>query len=165
MDQDIQEAVNRAAKNLRIQVIEFLIKKDCMDYNQAIPSDEELAYRKHAINNLPCCTKLLKKLFRDAHDMHEEKGMFPHAVCISDLEWCLKNRNIGYGCSQSVKMDWLPYKEDAELRRLPGFVELANIYRPLLDAGKNILPPINKKAIESEALQIINGVAENLKGE
>lgn len=158
-----QDKINHFSKLLRLQVIEYLIKLDCMTYNVPVPAEEEIDFRKAMIFKMPCCTKLLKKLFRDAHDMHEEKGMFPHAVSVGDLEWCLRNRTIGYGCSQSVKQDWLPYKEDSELRRLPAFLELARIYKPMIDAGEKIIPPIDKEAIENEALAIINGVAKNLK--
>ena len=158
-----QDRINHFSKLLRLQVIEYLIKLDCMTYNVPVPAEEEIDFRKAMIFKMPCCTKLLKKLFRDAHDMHEEKGMFPHAVSVGDLEWCLKNRTIGYSCTQRVQHGWLVAKEDEDLRRLPAFVELTRIYRPLIAAGKKILPPVEKKAIENEAMAIINEVATSMK--
>jgi hypothetical protein len=37
------------------------------------------------------------------------------------------------------------------------------VYRPLVIAGKNILPPVDRKAIESEAQAIINQVSNAIK--
>ena len=105
---NIQEQVNNLAKALRLQVIEALIKEDRIKYNAQRPTDEEMLYMVTAIDKLPCCTALLRRLFEDAHEMHEEKGMFPHAVTVGDLEWCLKNRGIGYRSIQRVKHSWLP---------------------------------------------------------
>ena len=160
-----QDKVNYLARLLRVQVIEYLVKEDRLKYGAAQLSDEELEFHKQAINRLPCCTAMLRRLFSDAHEMHEEKGMFPHAVTVGDLEWCLKYRTIGYGTTQSVKHSWLPFKQDTELRRLPAFVQLAKIYRPLIDAGKAILPPVDRKAIENEATAIINEVTTHLIGD
>ncbi|WP_407444872.1 hypothetical protein [Fibrobacter sp.] len=158
-----QELVNHFSKLLRLQAIEYLIKRDCMMYNHPIPSDEEIDFRKSMIFKMPCCTKMLKRLFSDAHDMHEEKGMMPHAVSVGDLEWCLKNRVIGYSCTQRVKHSWLVAKEDDDLRRLPAFIELTRIYKPMIESGKNILPPVEKKAVENEALAIVNELAISMK--
>ena len=161
-----QHTVNRLAKNLRLQVIEALFKEDRLKYEGKRPTDDEMFYMVNAVDRLPCCTALLRRLFNDAHEMHEEKGMFPHAVCVGDLEWCIKNRTIGYGVTQSsVPNAWLPLKQDVELRRLPAFLELARIYRPMIEAGKRILPPIDQEKIENEALAIVNGLADKLKGE
>lgn len=162
---NVQEQVNTLAKALRLQVIEVLIKEDRIKYNAQRPTDEEMLYMVGYIDRLPCCTALLRKLFDDAHDMHDEKGMFPHAACIGDLEWCLKYRHIGYTSIQSVPHSWLPLKADADLRRLPAFRQLTNIYRPLIAAGKRILPPVDRKAVESEANAIVNELATNLIGE
>ena len=155
----IQEQVNSLAKTLRLQVIEVLIKEDRVKYNAPRPTDEEMLYMVSFIDRLPCCTAMLRRLFEDAHEMHDEKGMFPHSVCIGDLEWCIKHRTIGYSCVQTVKNSWLPLKQDSDLRRLPAFSQLAKVYRPLIAAGKNILPPVDKKAIESEANAIVNELA------
>ena len=144
MDEE-QNRINSLAKKLRLQTIDFLIKKDIIDYKGKMPSDEEFVYMTREVFKIKCCTKLLKKLFRDAHEMHEEKGMFPHTVSVSDLEWCIKNRHIGYGCTQAVAQPWLPYKEDHELRKLPAFVEIGAIYRGLIAQGKPILPPCNEE--------------------
>lgn len=160
---DIQEKVNYLSRLLRVQVIEFLVKEDRIKHGAAPLADEELEFFKHAVNKMPCCTAQLRRLFEDAHDMHEEKGMFPHAVTVGDLEWCLKYRIIGYSSTQNVKHSWLPKKEDTELRTLPAFRALAEVYRPLVIAGKNILPPVDRKAIESEAQAIINQVSNAIK--
>lgn len=163
--QDMQDKVNYLARLLRVQVIEALVKEDRLKYGAAQLSDEELEFYKQYINRLPCCTAMLRRLFEDAHEMHEEKGMFPHAASVGDLEWCIKHRTIGYACVQAVKHSWLPLKSDADLRRLPAFRQLTNIYRPLIAAGKRILPPVDRKAVESEANAIVNELATNLIGE
>ena len=160
---DIQEKVNYLSRLLRVQVIEFLVKEDRIKHGAAALADEELEFFKHAVNKMPCCTAQLRRLFEDAHDMHEEKGMFPHAVTVGDLEWCLKYRIIGYSSTQNVKHSWLPKKEDTELRTLPAFRALAEVYRPLIATGKNILPPVDRKAVESEAQAIINQVSNAIK--
>ena len=160
---DIQEKVNYLSRLLRVQVIEFLVKEDRIKHGAAPLADEELEFFKHAVNKMPCCTAQLRRLFDDAHDMHEEKGMFPHAVTVGDLEWCLKYRIIGYSSTQNVKHSWLPKKEDTELRTLPAFRALTEVYRPLVNAGKKILPPVDRKAIESEAQAIINQVSNAIK--
>lgn len=163
--ESVQNKVNHLARLLRVQVIETLVKEDRLKYGAAQLSDEELEFYKQYINRLPCCTAMLRRLFEDAHEMHEEKGMFPHAASVGDLEWCIKHRTIGYACVQAVKHSWLPLKSDADLRRLPAFRQLTNIYRPLIAAGKPILPPVDRKAVESEANAIVNELATNLIGE
>ena len=162
---NVQEKVNYLSKLLRVQVIEHLVKEDRIKHGAAPLSDEELEFYKHSINKMPCCTAQLRRLFNDAHDMHEEKGMFPHAVTVGDLEWCLKFRMVGYSSTQNVKHSWLPKKEDSDLRTLPAFKALAEVYRPLIATGKKILPPVDRKAIESEAQAIINQVSFQLIGE
>ena len=162
--QNIPDKVNSLARLLRVQVIEHLVKEDRLKYGVAQPSDEELEYWKFAVNKMPCCTRMLRRLFEDAHDMHEEKGMFPHAACVGDLEWCLKYRSIGYQCSQRIQHNWIPFKEDEDLRRLPAMKELSKIYAPMLKAEKKILPPIDKKAVVGEATAIINELAITLTG-
>ena len=64
-----------------------------------------------------------------------------------------------------VKHSWLPFKEDSELRRLPAFKALATVYRPLIEQGKKILPPVDHKAVENEANAIINEISTHLIGE
>lgn len=162
---NIQEQVNKLSKALRLQVIEALIKEDRVKYNAGRPTDEEMFYMVSFVNNLPCCTAMLRRLFEDAHDMHDEKGMFPHAASVGDLEWCMKHRGIGYRSTQNVKHSWLPLKADTELRRLPAFKELATIYCPLIEQGKKIMPPIDHKAVENEANAIINEISTHLIGE
>lgn len=163
--ENVQDKVNYLARLLRVQVIEALVKEDRLKYGAAQLSDEELEFYKQYINRLPCCTAMLRRLFEDAHEMHEEKGMFPHAASVGDLEWCIKHRTIGYACVQSVKHSWLPLKSDADLRRLPAFKAIAAVYRPLIDQGKKILPPVDHKAVENEANAIINELSTHLIGE
>lgn len=153
---DLQETVNVLVKMLRVQIIERLIKEDHFRHNQPLPSEEEMEYRKVAICKLPCCTKMLKKLFADAHRMHDDRGMFPHTVSVADLEWCLEHRYIGM--QSNVKYSWLPAKEDVELKQLPAFVKLDAIYRRI----KKALPPIDRNAIENEATAIVNNLTLNL---
>lgn len=162
---NVQEQVNSLSKALRLQVIEVLIKEDRIKYNAPRPTDEEMLYMVGYIDKLPCCTAQLRRLFEDAHDYHNDIEMFPHAATIGDLEYCCKHRTIGYSSSQHVPNSWLPFKADADLRRLPAFRQLANIYRPLIAAGKRILPPVDRKAVESEANAIVNELATNLIGE
>ena len=159
---NIQETVNYLSGLLRVQIIEALVNEDRLKHSAPMPSEEELEYFKYAVNKMPCCTAMLRRLFDDAHDMHNEKGMFPHAVTVGDLEWCLKYRAIGYQSTQRVKHSWIPLKSDTDLRRLPAFKALANVYRPLIDQGKNLLPPVNQKAVESEAMAIVNEIANEL---
>lgn len=159
-----QQTIDNLANLLRIQVIEFLIKKDYIDHKAQMPSDEELVYMKREIFNMNCCTKKLKSLFRDAHEMHEERDIFPRPVTVSDLEWCMKNRTIGYGCSQSVPKPWLPYKEDRELRTLPAFKELAQIYKPYI-LEKKPIPAPSKVQIAEDTSQIVKQLSQTLKME
>lgn len=161
---NVQEQVNTLAKALRLQVIEALVKIDRVKYGAPKIEGEELFFTVKSIDALPCCTAQLRRLFEDAHDYHNDIGMFPHAVCIGDLEYCCRHRTIGYSSSQHVLNSWLPKKQDADLRTLPAFKQLANIYRPLIAAGKKILPPMDHSAVMSEANAIINELATNLIG-
>lgn len=160
----VQEQVNKLSKALRLQVIEALVKVDRIKYGAERLADDEMLYTVKCIDAMPCCTAMLRRLFEDAHDYHREIGMFPHPACIGDLEWCCKNRVIGYASVQNVRHSWLPLKADDDLRRLPAFRQLAAIYRPLIEAGKKILPPVDRKAIESEANAIINDLTNHLIG-
>ncbi len=160
--ENLQDKVNYLARLLRVQTIEHLVKEDRLKYGAAQPGDEELEYFKYAVNKMPCCTRMLRRLFQDAHDMHEDKGMFPHAACVADLEWCMRYRSIGYSCSQQIRHNWLPFKEDEDLRRLPAMRELSKIYAPMLAAGKRIIPPVDTRAIEREANAIVNMLSTEL---
>lgn len=162
--QNVQDKVNSLAKLLRVQVIEYLIKEDIFKYRGERLNDVDLMMTVKLINKIPCCTRKLPELFRDAHRMHEAKGMMPHAATIADLEFCMKQRYIGFQCSQRIAHSWLPYKEDEDLRRLPAFKQLAQVYAPLIQAGKKILPPVDERAVENEADAIINELATNLIG-
>lgn len=157
-----QEEINKLSKLLRMQVVEFLIKKDIVDYKATMPSEEELLYMKREIFNMPCCTKKLKSLFRDAHEMHEDKGMYPHAVTIGDLSWCLKNRSIGYQSTQAVACWWLPYKHDEELRKLPAFSRISSIYKERISNGLKIIAPVKdceRKEPEGMAISLARRIS------
>ena len=153
-----QSRINELARALRLQVISYLVKEDIFKYRGENLNDEDMGMTIELIDRIPCCTRKLRDLFRDAHRMHEDKGMMPHAVTIGDLEWCMEYRSIGYACEQRIPLSWLPYSEDASLRRLPAFVELDKIYR----RERKAIAPINQKEIISEAQAIINQVANNL---
>lgn len=159
---DIQDKVNEFAKLLRVQIIEALIKEDCIKYGAEIPDPWKLNFMVESVDKLKCCTRKLRTLFKDAHQYHEDIGMFPHAATIADLEYCMDKRFIGFSCEHRIPLSWLPYKEDEDLRRLPAFRKLAEIYKPLIAQGKKILPPINKNAVVDEAQAIINQVAQNI---
>lgn len=154
-----QEQVNKFSKLLRMQVIEFLVKEDVFKYRGERLNDADLMMTVKLIDKIPCCTRKLPELFRDAHRYHEDIGMMPHAATIADLEFCMKQRYIGFQCEQRIAHSWLPYKEDENLRRLPAFKQLAQVYAPLIQAGKKILPPVDRKAVVSEAQEIINQVS------
>lgn len=157
----IQQTINRLARAVRLQTIEYLLKEDAFKYRGARMNEEDTQMAIELIDRIPCCTRKLPELFRDAHRMHEEKGMFPHAVCIGDLEWCMEYRAIGYQCEQRIKYAWLPAPEDESLRRLPAFVELDRIYR----STKKAIPPMaEKNDVLNAANAIINELAISLTG-
>ena len=162
--ENVQEQVNRLSKALRLQVIETLVKIDRVKYGAQKIDGEEMVFTVRCIDALPCCTAQLRNLFNDAHDYHEDIGMFPHAATIADLEYCCKKRSIGYSSTQDVSHYWLPKKEDGDLRTLPAFRQLAAVYRPLVAAGKKILPPMDHNAVVSEATAIVNELTTHLIG-
>ena len=153
-----QSKINTLARALRLQVISYLVKEDIFKYRGENLNDADMSMTIELIDRIPCCTRKLRDLFKDAHRMHEDKGMMPHAVTIGDLEWCMEYRSIGYACEQRTAHSWLPYKEDEQLRKLPAFIELEKIYRH----EHKVIAPINQKAIINEAQAIINQVASNL---
>lgn len=157
--QNVQDKVNSLAKLLRVQVIEYLVKEDVFKYRGERLNDADLMMTVKLIDRIPCCTRKLPELFRDAHRYHEDIGMMPHAATIADLEFCMKQRYIGFTCEQRIAHSWLPYKEDTDLRRLPAFRQLAQVYAPLIQSGKRILPPVDESAVVSEAQAIINQVS------
>ena len=160
----VQDKVNSLAKLLRVQVIEYLVKEDVFKYRGERLNDADLMMTVKLIDKIPCCTRKLPELFRDAHRYHENIGMMPHAATIADLEFCMKQRYIGFQCEQRIAHSWLPFKEDEDLRRLPAFKQLAQVYAPLIQAGKKILPPVDRKAVVGEATAIINELAITLTG-
>ena len=157
--QNVQDKVNNLTKALRLQVIEYLVKEDIFKFRGERLNDADLMMTVKLIDKIPCCTRKLPELFRDAHRYHEDIGMMPHAATIADLEFCMKQRSIGFQCEQRIAHSWLPFKEDEDLRRLPAFKQLAQVYAPLIQAGKKILPPVDRKAVVSEAQAIINQVS------
>lgn len=154
----MQQKVNELSRALRLQVIEALVKEDCVKYRAALPNDAEMAYYIEFIDRLPCCTRKLADLFRDAHAYHDDIGMMPHAVTLADLEWCIKNRVIGYASMQNVKYAWLPAPADTMLRRLPAFCAIDALYK----AEKKVVAP---KAIqmENEVFDAVKMVAGGFK--
>lgn len=162
----MQSKINYLSSIGRMQAISFLIQKDIADYKGKTLSDCEMDYWKNEIYNMPCCTRLLPKLFRDAHEMHEEKGMIPHSVSLGDLKWCLKYRTIGYECTQSVNFYWLPLKQDFELRSLPAFKSLIDIYTKMQKRGKKILSPTkneDEKENDNQINKLLTQTATTLK--
>ena len=156
-----QSRINSLARSLRLQVINYLVQEDIFKYRGENLNDEDLEATIRLIDRIPCCTRKLPQLFRDAHRMHEEKGMFPHSVCVGDLEWCMEYRAIGYQCEQRIKFAWLPAQEDSDLRKLPAFIELDKIYR----ASKKVIAPMaEKQDVISAANAIINDLAISLTG-
>jgi hypothetical protein len=153
--------INTLARALRLQVINYLVKEDIFKYRGENLNDDDMAMTVQLIDRLPCCTRKLPELFRDAHRMHCEKGMMPHSVTVGDLEWCMEFRFIGYKCEQNVKYSWLPAPEETMLRRLPAFVQLDKIYK----STKKAIPPMaSKHDVVSEANAIINELAISLTG-
>lgn len=146
-----QEIVNGLAKALRLEVIEHLVKEDIFKYRGSEMNKEDLKLTIMYIDKLPCCTRKLRRLFEDAHDMHEQKGMMPHCVTIGDLEWCLKKRYIGFRCEQEIKNSWLPYPEDTDLVQLPSFIQLEKVY---CEENK-VIAPIDTDKIENELMAIL----------
>lgn len=133
-----QITVNRLAKTLRLQIIEYLVKEDLFKFRGERLNAEDLKKTIEIIYNIPCCTRKLRALFEDAHRMHEDKGMMPHSATIGDLEWCMRYRSIGYRSEHSISYAWLPEPKDSALKKLPAFVELDRIYRE----SKRAIPPV-----------------------
>lgn len=155
---DKQTRVNELAQTLKAQAIELLIKEDCLRYNAEMPSNEKMIYMVQEIYRLPVCTKKLRELFADAHEMHEDKGMFPHTVCVGDLE--LVARHYGDYSGAGERYSWMPRKDDERMKMLPAFVQLDTIYR----RAKKAIPPVDHESVESEAMKIVNDIANNFIG-
>ena len=120
----MQDRINELAKALRVKVIKKLVERDFMRHNKDI-TPEHLAFMVLEIDRLPIDTRRMSEAFRDAHKMHEDKGLAPHAVCVGDLDWC-----VTYGSGyNSPKLGWLPKTADAELCALPEYIELDKIYK------------------------------------
>lgn len=124
-----QITVNRLAKTLRLQIIEYLVKEDLFKFRGERLNAEDLKKTIEIIYKIPCCTRKLRALFEDAHRMHEDKGMMPHSASIGDLEWCMRYRSIGYRSEHSISYAWLPEPKDSALKSLPAFIELDKIYK------------------------------------
>lgn len=120
----MQKRINELAKALRVKVIKKLVERDFMRHNKEL-TPEHLAFMVIEIDRLPIDTRRMSEAFRDAHKMHEDKGLAPHAVCVGDLDWC-----VTYGSGyNSSKLGWLPKTADAELCALPEYIELDKIYK------------------------------------
>lgn len=156
-----QEQINALSDSLRMAVIVYLIQTDLLECNSTKGVDEkELEWRAKQIFEMPCCTAQLKSLFSDCHDLQRERGQFPTPVSIMDLRYCLKNRYIGFGCKQNLKLSWLPKKEDRELRGLKEFKAIAGVYKKLIAAGKSIIAP--KRDSSNEISLIVENIQRRL---
>lgn len=136
-----REQVTKLAAQIRREVIYYLLKNEFLANRQSIPEKETLAYEIERIYNIPCQTKLLKRLFAEAREYREERGFYPSAVTIADLEAAWKYKPVAYVCNQNVNYGFLPWKKDKELRALPAVKALLEGYRDLLKAGKIIPLP------------------------
>lgn len=148
-----QITVNRLAKTLRLQIIEYLVKEDLFKFRGERLNAEDLKKTIEIIYKIPCCTRKLRALFEDAHRMHEDKGMMPHSASIGDLEWCMRYRSIGYRSAHTISFAWLPEPKDSALKKLPAFVELDRIYRE----AKRAIPPV-KTSENNDANNIVRQI-------
>jgi len=136
-----QEQVNELARRIRREVIYALLKKSFLDHRVSLPDKEQMAYEIEQIAKLPCKTKLMKRLFEDAEELREERGMFPAPPTISELKFCCTKRGISYSSVQNVKFGFLPHKEDKELRMLPSVKAILGIYGEAIRNGEKLLLP------------------------
>lgn len=150
------------AAQIRREVIYYLLKNEFLANRQSVPEKETLAYEIEKIYAMPCQTKLLKRLFEEAREYRAERGFYPSAVTIADLEAALKNKAVGYACTQNVKYGFLPWRTDKELRALPSVRTLLEGYRLLLKQGKEIFLPAPEGTSESEAKKIAEIIANHL---
>ena len=157
-----QEQVNRLAAQIRREVIYYLLKNEFLANRQSVPEKETLAYEIEKIYAMPCQTKLLKRLFEEAREYRAERGFYPSAVTIADLEAAYKNKAVGYACTQNVKYGFLPWKKDKELRALPSVKTMMEGYRLLLRAGKQIPLPAPATSENKDLQSITNAVAGHL---
>lgn len=139
----MQERINKMAQDLRMAVIKKLLLTDLYRYAAAKTVDDaELVWRANEIFKMPVSTGNIKRLFEDCHEYCREVGMFDGPVRIADLDFCVKKRSVGYRCVNEFANNWLPRKEDVELRALPEFKKLAAVY---VEAGK-VIAPVEKSA-------------------
>ena len=157
-----QEQVNRLAAQIRREVIYYLLKNEFLANRQSVPEKETLAYEIEKIYAMPCQTKLLKRLFDEAREYRAERGFYPSAVTIADLEAAYKNKTVGYACTQNVKYGFLPFQKDKELRALPAVKTLLEGYRMLLKEGKKIPLPLPTNSENKDLQSITNAVAGHL---
>ena len=148
---NLQEQVNALSRELRLQVIELLIKEDCLQYRADLPSEDVMLYMVESIDAMPVDTRRMREFFEDTHEYYEERGMFPHAVCVGEL----KSQAMRV-CYRSYKFGWLPGPEFTRARTLPAFKQIDEIYKGM----KKVIAP--KSEIECEALKIVNEVANGL---
>lgn len=151
--------INEMAKALRVACIRYLLSTDLLRHNAAKTVDEtELLWRVKEICKLPIPTAKLRNLFEDCHQLRTDRGEFPRPVSVADIEFCVKQRAVGYRSSNICRTPWLPPKNDPELRALPEFKALANVY---LTAGKVIAPTAENK--DTETNLITNRLLTKLK--
>ena len=138
---DYVTRATRLARELRRQVIEACVKADCIRNRAPIPGDVEMSFIVGEIYRLPCATRILDRLFADAHDYHAEIGMMPHAASVQDLEYCIRNRAVGYRSTQNVRHPWLA---PARMQMLTAAKELDALYR---EAG-SVIAPVTKTSVK-----------------
>lgn len=141
-----QEVVNELARRIRREVIYALLKKSFLDHRVSMPDREQMAYEIEQIAQLPCKTKLMKRLFEDAEELRNERGMFPAPPTISELKFCCTKRGISYSSVQNVKFGFIPYKCDTELRMLPSVKKMLGMYGDAIRKGEKLLLPRNTES-------------------
>lgn len=157
---DIQNQVNEMVKFLRMAVIKHLLLTDLYKYAASKTVDDaELEWRANEIFKMPISTGNLKRLFEDCHEYVREIGMYDGPVRIADLEFCIKKRSVGYKCINEFPRNWLPKKSDTELRALPEFKALAQLY---ISNGGKAIPPTDS---ENENLKFIKQIANHIGAE
>lgn len=150
-----QNRINTLCEALRKQVVSALIMEDRRKWAAPALSGEEAIWTAQQIFALPVPTRMLRRLFEDAHKLQAARGEMLRPATVGELEWCIKNRSIGYPTSLRVPLGWLPAKEDADLRKLPAFQELKKIYT---ETKLVVGPKIEPKKIDHETTELLNRI-------
>lgn len=140
---ELQETVDKLVKAMRVEIISFLVKEDTFKYKGDKMNDEDFEMFVDYVYKMDVPTRNLRRLFADAHEMHDEKGMMPHCVTIGDLEWCVKKYGENY-INDCGKYPWMPEFKDNDLKNLQSFIALDALYRK----EKRAIPPTKKEPIK-----------------